>query len=477
MRLVIALALVACGDNRAAPRDAAPDPSIDAPADPFAGRFASPADFPRDRCTPGSLAAFAYAGYYPEANLRTTFDGTLHTFLAQYVGDVEVVPVHTADDLLVRMTAQYGAQWQLVAFDACSADADGTLRGSIVYCIDAVPCTPQPIAVSPLHRVAGEAEGLHLARLGEHGWPGVRASNVRVAGDIAYVTTFEDGLRVVSIADPAAPVDLGHLVVTGDFAGDLKLVDATHIVTASSRGNVIDVADPAHPQLVAQLPVSPHTVFVEGTRAYFATATSGDITVFDLADPTAPVKLGTWTAPGVAIYHDVYVTGGIVYASDASGHGIDVIDMRDPANPVALGSEHSTGSRYWHTPWQTTVAGAPIVLDVDEGTGSGLRVLDGGLHALAEWHLRDRVSIHNIMAIGSRVYAVHYRDGVRMLDLATPAAPVQLGYYNTWIEGTGTASFWTGAHGIDLDPARKRIYVADTIRGLVILQGDATAFP
>jgi len=81
------------------------------------------------------------------------------------------------------------------------------------------------------------------------------------------------------------------------------------------------------------------------------------------------------------------------------------------------------------------------------------------------------------MAIGNLAYAAHYLDGVRVLDLTDPTAPAMIGYYNTWIEGTEIAGPWVGTFGIDLDPVRKRIYVADSIRGLVILQGDATVFP
>ena len=83
---------------------------------------------------------------------------------------------------------------------------------------------------------------------------------------------------------------------------------------------------------------------------------------------------------------------------------------------------------------------------------------------------------HNLMAIGSRVYMAHYTDGVRVIDIANPASPTMLGYFNTWVIGTGTCGD-LGTFGIDLDPVRKRIYAADSVRGLVILQGDSTVFP
>jgi hypothetical protein len=74
------------------------------------------------------------------------------------------------------------------------------------------------------------------------------------------------------------------------------------------------------------------------------------------------------------------------------------------------------------------------------------------------------------------MHAAHYRDGVRVLDLTMPAAPAMIGYYKPGSKRTGNASY--GPHvRIDLDPVRKRIYAADSIRGLIVPQGDATVFP
>jgi len=80
------------------------------------------------------------------------------------------------------------------------------------------------------------------------------------------------------------------------------------------------------------------------------------------------------------------------------------------------------------------------------------------------------------MAIGSRVYAAQYRDGVRVVDISDPTAPSLIAYFNTWIPGAGRAGD-LGTFCIDLDPARRRIYVADSVRGLLILQADAVVFP
>lgn len=491
-------ALAACGgpDEHVGAPDAGPPPDapVDAPPDPFVGLYDDPSEFPRTDCVPGSLAGFSYAGLWPTLGLRTTFDGALQTYLEAHITEEHRPHLLTADDLLVRTTRLYGSNWGLIAIHACAADADGVLRGTQVYCdtsreewgLD--PCLELPFVAAPLHRIAGEDEALGLALVGEWNgggtWgPGV-TTNVRVDGDVAYLSRLQDGIRIVSIADPAAPVDLGRAVAPDDYVNDLKLLKTggrTYVVTASTTGRVFDVTDPAAPTLAAEIPVDAHTVFVEGTRVYYASGYDGSIPVWDLSTPTAPVELGAWNDPAAG-YHDLYVAGGVVYASDAGGGGLAIVDLTDPARPALVGKEARDEYRYWHSPWVTEVGGRRIAVHGDEGFDGTVRLVDVDpesptfLDDLGGWSLRPEVSVHNVMAFGERAYIAHYRDGVRVLDLAT-SPPTMVGYFNTWIEGTGTASSWEGAFGIDVDLARRRIYVADALRGVMILDGDATIVP
>ena len=75
------------------------------------------------------------------------------------------------------------------------------------------------------------------------------------------------------------------------------------------------------------------------------------------------------------------------------------------------------------------------------------------------------------MAFGTKAYFTHYQDGVRVLDLSDPLHPAELGHYDTWDPKSPTApsDFFSGAVGLDVDFARKLVFVADIPRGLVIL--------
>jgi hypothetical protein len=490
----------ACGDGDGNPDGRLADAGPDAADDPFAGMYDDPSEFAHTNCTPGSLTGFSYVGLYRDPlYIRTDHDvAGLHTYVGATLGEREVPHTLTADDLIVRSFDHYSDFDVLNAFDACAADPFGVLRGSEVYCLrrpgEDAQCIETPFEVAPLRPIDNEWPSSHLTLIGELNgspvWPRlIRTTNVRVDGTIAAVSRYGDGLRVVSVAEPDDPIDLGFYPYPDGAVNDVKLLRATSgaltAVLGSIPVHVVDLSTPSAPRLVADLGFGAHTVFVEGTRAYFASGTDGVIPVYDLADPARPVLLGRWEAPEAnAWYHDLYVEDGVAYLAESSGGGLDIVDLSDPARPARIGFEaiDDGSSRYWHSAGVARLPDRTLALSSDEGEGSGLRVLEGDpdspafLSTISEWHLRDEVSIHNFEVDGSRAYIAHYLDGVRVVDLAVPESPTMIGWFNTWIPGTETA-LAGGTQGVDIDPANRRIYVADAHRGLLILQGDATVFP
>ena len=156
---------------------------------------------------------------------------------------------------------------------------------------------------------------------------------------------------------------------------------------------------------------------------------------------------------------------------------MQVVDVSIPAAPRRVGVFEHYGETSSHSSAVTTVAGKRIAVHGDEQFGAHVHIVDvtegtpGFTHDLGEWQTRPEVSAHNIMASGRYAYLTHYQDGVRVLDLADPTAPVQVAWFNTWpgpVPGYGD-SFFEAAVGLDLDLPAQRIYVADTHRGLLVL--------
>jgi hypothetical protein len=126
------------------------------------------------------------------------------------------------------------------------------------------------------------------------------------------------------------------------------------------------------------------------------------------------------------------------------------------------------------------VGGRHIALHGDENFNAHLDVVDVDpsspqfMTSIGSYQTRDFISIHNLMGFGSKAYFTYYQDGVRVLDMADPTQPRQVGYFNTWDpDGEYSSSgFFEGAVGIDVDLTRKLIFIADIPRGLIILRDE-----
>lgn len=498
-----ALSLVAAcsggGDPPIQPIDAGVDapPPIDAPMS--TGTFDSPDDFDRSGCVAGSLAGVDPQGIY---HLRINFDGFTSTTASRFdvlgggqfggvlAGRDATAASATADDLfLYRRIDDQNSR----ALDLCARSGDD-LTGQYAFC-NPQGCLLGQVTARKVNRLT-EAPASGLRLLGEYSdptWgPGIGV-NVRVVDNLAYLARYQDGLRILDITDPANIVEVGH-AATEDSSGreiynDVKIVDARGRRYAIMESNLVgavvwDVTTPATPQIVARMGttggrgVDIHTLFVDGGKAYLANTDLG-LEIYDLADPANPVRLGEFPNPssgGDVFLHDLYVSGDRAYLN-FWGAGMVIVDVSNPTAPRAVGTFADYGETSSHSNWVTQVGARKIAAHGDEQWGSHLRLVDvtegtaGFLRQTGEWKTRDEVSAHNIMAFGNRVYVAYYQDGIRVIDIADPAAPRQVAWYNTWpgYDRAYGRSFFEGAVGLDVDLVRNRIYVADSNRNLMIL--------
>ncbi len=493
--LLAAVALItACGDNL----DGGPGLLPDGP-----GRYDSPADFDRVAagCVRGALAGFDPEGiYHFQVDYGDGFVGTGAARLDQLgswqfggaVAGGDATRAWADDhDLFLYRELDEGRSRSLLICDRTDAE----LRGAYAYCTEE-ECFLAEVTGTRVERMR-EAAASELTLIAEHAdasWgPGITV-NVRVDGDLAYLARYQDGLRIVDISTPTAPVDVGHgpceHPADNEIYNDVKLVASggrRYALIGSNRVGVVvwDVTAPAVPVIVAHFGTADlgeganvHTLFVDGGRAYLANLRSG-LEIWDLGNPAQPVKLGGFGlrgAPEGAFLHDLYVEGARAYLNYWNG-GMAIVDVSVPATPRLVGTFVGYGEESSHSSWVTTVGGRRIAAHGDEQWGSHLRLVDvtegsgGFLSQVGEWETRPEVSAHNIMAVGSEIFIAHYQDGVRIVDIVDPAAPRTTAWFNTWpgYDRRYGHSFFEGAVGIDLDPSRGRIYVADSHRGLLIL--------
>lgn len=234
------------------------------------------------------------------------------------------------------------------------------------------------------------------------------AFGVTVAGDYAYVAAKENGLRIIDVANPAAPREIGFYNTPGTAVKVYIMGHYALVADGPSGVRIIDVGDPSRPQEIAHIdPVEGGStdVVVSGNYAYISgwglkivdisnptqpteigfisLGFASDLAVIgnhlimaggsytkivDIADPTAPQEVGNW--PEFEVTMDVAAIGNLVYLIDAYGF-LEVIDISNPAAPEEIGflgwwDSGATG---------LALAGDYAYISSGELSGGGLRVI------------------------------------------------------------------------------------------------------
>jgi uncharacterized repeat protein (TIGR01451 family) len=242
--------------------------------------------------------------------------------------------------------------------------------------------------------VAAGENGLHIINIANPAAPVLTghydtagyARDVAVAGSYAYVADGSAGLRVINIANPAAPVENGFYNTPGNANGVALDSSYAYVADGSAGLRVISIANPATPVETGfyNTPGSGTDVTVAGSYAYVADGSAG-LRVINIANPAAPDETGYYDPLSVII--DVAVVGSYAYVAD----GLYVINIANPAAPVITG--------FYDTP----------------GSGIGVSV------------------------VGNYAYVAAGSAGLRVINIANPAAPILTGFYDTLGSADGVA--------------------------------------
>ncbi|HTY09212.1 MAG TPA: FlgD immunoglobulin-like domain containing protein, partial [Candidatus Edwardsbacteria bacterium] len=243
-------------------------------------------------------------------------------------------------------------------------------------------------------------------------------TKIVVRDTLAFAAEAQLGLRIIDIADPAAPITVDSVRIPG-FTGGLALRDS-FVYYAQDTLYVINVADARDPYIAGKLKTaaSAGDITIEGDRGYVAAGSAG-LRIVDLSDPAHPAELGFDDTPGTA--SDVAVRDTFAYVADGNG-GLRVINVANPASPVETGS------------WSL-------------GLGSF-----GGAQAVA--------------LDGNLAYVAYDTFGVRVVDIADPAHPVEAGHYQ--YRTYGTSDWYTVANGVSI--SNSNAYVSYLSHGLQVFQ-------
>jgi len=293
------------------------------------------------------------------------------------------------------------------------------------------------------------------------------ADMIQMVGDLAYVVGGMSGLHIMSLADPANPVEIGRFTwyQWWDTGGGVYVVGSCAYLGTRYGGFVLDVFDPTQPAVLGQWTSGIGSVisFVHGDYA-IAHTEEGNPYVLDVSNPTNvhyvcgfPGNGTAWEAMGMAGEYlcmsgagltvwdmsnpaepqwvaSVDTTFGVYYGMISGNHGylatqyngLRIIDLSNPLQPVEVAACDSGG---WT--WDVTVTGSDAVVlkgTVSENQLDVWNIADPA-HPVFEGSIgTETTGPHRVASSGNLVCATGMRPyyAVTVVDISSPAAPVEV---------------------------------------------------
>lgn len=261
--------------------------------------------------------------------------------------------------------------------------------------------------------LVGGYGGTHVISLGD-------STNLRQAGFIAGP---QSNWREITVIGSHA-----YVVTEGGNVGmqviDLSpLPDSVRLVTSfNSRfitGHII----------MRDVDVDSPYVYVSGASG------TGGVHIINVSNPAQPVQIGLYDP--VYYIHDVHVRGNRMYAS-ALGRGLDIVDISDKTAPVRL-YQIQYPAAFTHSAWTTDDHKFLFVTDERDGLPARMWNIESlsNVHQVAQYSANLQSLVHNIYIRGRFAFVAHNTEGMRVVDVADPTLPVEVGFYDTFAGPSG----------------------------------------
>jgi parallel beta-helix repeat protein len=290
---------------------------------------------PQDQTVlPGSRALFSV-----EAN-------SYHPLTYQWRKNTTDLPGATNDTLVLsNMTATATGEYSVVvqnqAGSVTSRRAIVTVTGTLdpntatIGPVGQLGGYPGDLLVRGNYAYMGQGPGLRVVDLANRAQPlelstlplSGEVTSLCSQGDFAYAILSSQEFVVLSLTNAPQPVVVGRCRLTENWQAARMAAVGSCVYVAAGTLKVVSVADPAAPQFVTNLTLNAHQVFAVGQRAYVLTST--EMRILDVADPLHPVVLGSHATGGRCLW----IQGDYAYVGDTNG--LKVLNVSSPSSIIA----------------------------------------------------------------------------------------------------------------------------------------------
>ena len=300
------------------------------------------------------------------------------------------------------------------------------------------------------------------------------------------IVGYYKGTSVVSLANPAAPVEVAWLPAqngTGNVWRDVEVWGNYCYVTQENEGtgmHIINLSNTNNitatwwkPNLAGLGTMSSgHTLYVADGFMYVngTNLAGGSTLIFDLATPMSPTYVGKTDGRYV---HDSYVRGNRLYTANVNDGELKIYDITNKANPVLLATQ-GTPVAFAHNCWLSDDSNHIFV--TEERSNAPITAYNiSDVNNITEvsrftGSLGQDAVFHNIyMVAGDFGVVANYTDGVRILDCSRPHNIVEVGNYDTY-PGAITTTEFEGVWACYPYLPSGRLLAADISEGLFVFQ-------
>jgi choice-of-anchor B domain-containing protein len=274
-------------------------------------------------------------------------------------------------------------------------------------------------------------------------------SYVHSNGDEYAAIGTQTGTAFYRLTNPSAPVFVGFIAGPNSQWREMKQYQNYFYIVSEGAGagaglQIVSMANPNAPVLVGTYTatfLTAHTVTIDtargllyanGTRNLSGTALG--MRVLSLANPAVPVEVGAYLGPYV---HDCHVRGTLLYTAHIYEGRFRVLDVTNPAlvnQPSSVVAEKMFRNPFPHNTW--TSPDIKYLYVTNENTEGMMRTFDisdvSDMKEVASYRAVPGAICHNVHTRGNTMFASHYTEGVRVLDISDPSRPTEYGYYDTY---------------------------------------------
>ncbi len=262
-----------------------------------------------------------------------------------------------------------------------------------------------------------------------------RVVDCKGAGDYAYAAVGLKGLAILDMTNPFQPLQVAQKTLSGYANGlavsgtTLFVAETKHEGEESGMLEIVDVADPLAPVILGSVVLTgqPYSVAVRGNVAVVACQTTG-LSIVDISDTSNPKLIGTYDTSGVCYVPTLW--GDYIVAADGL-KGFISLDIKNPAVPkkivdsFALGYNHGNvvDIALWDT-WMYLPAGDGLHIANLDPLYLPMSNNDFYIAPITNRHLTGLVKA--VAAFDGYLLVADSVGGVRLFDIAQPDSPQEI---------------------------------------------------